>query len=85
MSKGNPIVSCRLTREMHEQIQEIVERSVLSAKGEPHTVASWIVQCVRQELGRIRRNDEYRARKRGRRQAPATGPEITVADPGANV
>ena len=85
MSKGNPVVGCRLPREMYEKIKQLVDRSAYTCFGEPPTVAKWMVQAAKEKLAQIRRRDEHAARKRARRKAAPADPQITVADPGANV
>ena len=53
--RGSKIINVRIPDETLAEIEAIVGRSVLHAKGEPYTVSSWIKKCIAEKLNHLSR------------------------------
>jgi hypothetical protein len=69
MSKGSPIIGLRVTEPLYSRILETIERNNLTKHGEPWTITTWILDCVRDKLAHQDAAKAQRERRKAERNA----------------
>lgn len=63
MSRGSNRMIFRIPDDLEWQVKRFVARSLKSARGEPYTISSFIVSCIRERFAKLARAEASSKRK----------------------
>lgn len=73
MSKGSRVITLRITPDIDAAMQAAIRKANDTRPGEPYTLSSWILSCVRERLDKPARAARSAARKSQQREANKDG------------
>lgn len=76
MSKGNPIIKLRVSREKLAEIMSAIDSANVSRREEEYHVSSWIRAAIEEKLAHLKRSK----RKKEKRQEDEVGVSETILE-----